>query len=153
MQSNVGSFFWLSTALLKRNALTLLHVPEKSATASAVQLSMSRMIAVLIKRTTELKQMITQNTDCKQCTTIPPVLPTSPAPPNRQALVLWDVRVAGLGSGALSFSFGWFLCEPCGAQAVRLRSQEPVSPIPNVAQRTCGHCHCVMVPQVPTRLT
>ena len=92
MQSNVGSFFWLSTALLKRNALTLLHVPEKSATASAVQLSMSRMIAVLIKRTTEMKKMTTKNTECKQCTNIPPVLPTSPAPPNRQAPALWDVR-------------------------------------------------------------
>ena len=33
------------------------------------------------------------NTECKQCTNIPPVLPTSPAPANRQAPALWDVRV------------------------------------------------------------
>jgi hypothetical protein len=32
------------------------------------------------------------DTECKQCTNIPPVLPTSPAPPNRQAPALWDVR-------------------------------------------------------------
>ena len=37
---------------------------------------------------------------------------------------------AGLGSGVLSFSFWGVLCEPCGAQAILLRNQEPATPKP-----------------------
>ena len=58
--------------------------------------------------------------------------------PVRRAFAVWRplrfvgcTSCAGLGSGLLSFSFWvFFLCEPCGAQAIRLRNQEPATPKP-----------------------